>query len=198
MFIKTSVFKSLLKQAYKYGCLIVGNDGECIFVAGAYWVLQMQEKRIPNKLKAAIIELTGDLPGSGEIFRAKAGEPNQYELQYYEDYNVQSMAAAASVELTVTRSGYYNAKGSLRVLQNRTNGHLFLIDEKLIQLISVEELEETEGKPVGPLLQQARQRVFWTNEIGAFCACLIDAFDNDKLKAYLEALRVIELEDWRE
>lgn len=167
------------------------------FVSGAYWVLQMQEKHIPNKLKAAIIELTGDLPGGGEIFRAKKGEPNQYELQYYEDYNVSSMAEAASMELTVTRSGYYDAARSLRLLQNRTNGHLFLIGEELIQLISVEGLEETEGKPVGPLLQQAGERVFWINEIGAFCACLVVSH-SEKMKAYLEALRVIEMEDWRE
>lgn len=197
MFIKTSVFKALIKQAYKQSGLVVGSDGESIFVAGAYWVLQMQEKHIPNKIKAAVIELTGDLPGAGEIFRAKAGEGNQYELQYYEDYNVRKAAEAASVELTVTKCGYYAERG-MRVLQNRQNGHLFMVGEEVIKLITIADLEERESKPSGPLLLQNQQRVFWLNEAGAFCACLISVEHSEKTKAYLEALRVVELEDWRE
>lgn len=62
MFIKTSIFKRILKDAWKGAGLTVGKKEEMYFIQGAYWILFVYEKDFTSKNKAAVIELVGDLP----------------------------------------------------------------------------------------------------------------------------------------
>lgn len=74
MFIKTSIFKRILKDAWKGAGLTVGKKEEMYFIQGAYWILFVYEKDFTSKNKAAVIELVG-------IFRkrAKYTEPMKKE-----------------------------------------------------------------------------------------------------------------------
>ena len=64
MFIKTSIFKKLLKEAYKNDNLSVGHSGKAkvYYIVGGYWFVAVQEQFFPNAEKAALVELIGDLP----------------------------------------------------------------------------------------------------------------------------------------
>lgn len=59
MFLKISMFKRLIKTAWKGMGLTVGNDGEGIYLVGRHWSIWMARIEMTNKAKAAIIELTG-------------------------------------------------------------------------------------------------------------------------------------------
>lgn len=81
MFIKTSIFKRILKDAWKGAGLTVGKKEEMYFIQGAYWILFVYEKDFTSKNKAAVIELVGDLPEEGEVYRAYEKGEKQYELK---------------------------------------------------------------------------------------------------------------------
>ena len=63
MFIEERILKRLIKQAYKAAGLVLVNTGEDYIIEGSYWAIQVQKEHLPKKIKAAIIELTGELPG---------------------------------------------------------------------------------------------------------------------------------------
>ena len=62
MFIKTTVFKRLLKQAYKRDVLQVGHEDNTniYYIVGGYWAVMDEAKFCTNSAKAAVIELNGD------------------------------------------------------------------------------------------------------------------------------------------
>ena len=64
MFIKTSIFKKLLKEANKNDNLSVGHSekAKVYYIVGGYWFVAIQEQFFPNAEKAALVELIGDLP----------------------------------------------------------------------------------------------------------------------------------------
>lgn len=69
MFIKTTVFKRLLKQAYKRDVLQVEHeDNTNIYcIVGGYWAVMVEAKFFTNSAKAALIELIGDLPENESV-----------------------------------------------------------------------------------------------------------------------------------
>ena len=80
MFLKISMFKGLIKSAWKGSGLTVGNDGDGIYLMGSYWSIWLARWEMTNKAKAAIIELTGGLPSEGTAYRAWKDQENQYEM----------------------------------------------------------------------------------------------------------------------
>lgn len=69
MFIKTTVFKRLLKQAYKRDLLQVGHEDNTniYYIVGGYWAVMVEAKFFTNSAKAALIELIGDLPENESV-----------------------------------------------------------------------------------------------------------------------------------
>lgn len=69
MFIKTTVFKRLLKQAYKRDLLQVGHedDTDIYYIIGGYWAIMVEKRFFTNAAKAALVELIGDLPKNESI-----------------------------------------------------------------------------------------------------------------------------------
>lgn len=69
MFIKTTVFKRLLKQAYKRDALQVGHEDNTniYYIVGDYWAVMVDAKFFTNSAKAALVELIGDLPKNESV-----------------------------------------------------------------------------------------------------------------------------------
>ena len=78
MFVKMSILKRLMKEAYKSG-LVLANNGETIMIAGNYWQMDIKRALMPKELLAAIIELAGELPGAGE--RSAIREETSWNLE---------------------------------------------------------------------------------------------------------------------
>ena len=79
MVFNKSVFKKLIKTAYKTCGLLVANKDGRIILAGGWWMMSVEEKWFPKWGMAAVIELTGEIPAAGESFRATS-QGNQMEL----------------------------------------------------------------------------------------------------------------------
>lgn len=52
MFLKMAGFKSLIKDAWKGAGLVVGNDGEGIYLYGNYWTIYLERTMISKKSKS--------------------------------------------------------------------------------------------------------------------------------------------------
>ncbi|WP_270289391.1 hypothetical protein [Enterocloster citroniae] len=69
MFLKTAELKKMMKSALKGAGLYVGNIAGNYLVYGSTWGLSTDTEYASNKFKAALTELIGDIPESGECYR---------------------------------------------------------------------------------------------------------------------------------
>ncbi len=76
MFISTSGFKRMVREAYKQGLLKIAREEGTLIIRGRHWNMLLDPKYLPNKEKAALIEIAGELPDEGEQFWCEA-EGNQ-------------------------------------------------------------------------------------------------------------------------
>ena len=116
MFIKTSIFKKLLKEAYKNDNLSVGHSekAKVYYIVGGYWFVAVQEQFFPNAEKAALVELIGDLPRD-EYVRIHKNEsrqqlvPDEMKVLFEEPkFGVISRLLTNGSELTPINEGLYN------------------------------------------------------------------------------------------
>ena len=70
MFIHLKDFKRLLKEAYTGVGLCVARRWDDVLFGGSGWVIATEKESMDKKQLAAVIELTGELPGNGEAFKA--------------------------------------------------------------------------------------------------------------------------------
>lgn len=69
MFLKTGELKKNMKAALKSGGLYVGNINGRYLVHASTWGLSTEILYASNKFKAALMELIGDIPESGEYYK---------------------------------------------------------------------------------------------------------------------------------
>ena len=62
MFLNKTKFKKMMKEAYNGGGLRVGRIYDGLVISSGTWSSWPREGDIPNWLKAAVIELAGELP----------------------------------------------------------------------------------------------------------------------------------------
>ena len=63
MFIHLKDFKRMLKQAYTGVGLCVARRGDDLLFSGSGWAIATEKGSMDKKQLAAVIELTGELPG---------------------------------------------------------------------------------------------------------------------------------------
>lgn len=169
MFIKTAGFKKMIKEAYTSGGLKVINNGGTYTIAGGYWAMEIYCDKLPKKEKAAVIELTGELPEKKKGFEAtKAG--NQYEITENALFWVMNDAEETEEWLTMTMLFMKTAGGKVaRVLQNPATRKITLINQEITQSISNDAIDAWNGEsiPEGPL-RGPKGDVLWRNNWMAF------------------------------
>lgn len=182
MFLKTNGFKRLIKEAYKISGLKVGNDGTGIYLAGAYWVIWIKKDMIHKKELGAIIELTGEIPGPGEVLNAtKAG--NQYEVPWHEIYNAMEGAEKCTKSLEETRVSLH-LPAEAKLIQDTENGKLHMIDRYCIDIIDNSIIEEEETPAVGPLMGE-NKGFYWKNNVMAYYVCEMESEKAQEILEYL-------------
>lgn len=78
MFINTGKMRRLMKEAYKtQGLAVYRGDGR-VTISGTWFEFQIQEKLLPYAIKAAVVELAGDMPEEGEGILLRKDAPIQY------------------------------------------------------------------------------------------------------------------------
>ena len=199
MFIKTSGFKKLIKEAYSGSGLRLANDGNGICIYGSYWMIWVAAGRIPKKELGAIIELTGELPKEGEAFRATK-EGNQYELEECAAYEEMETAKAYDCEDEIKTTNIVLLQDfgyPSRVLQRPEYGTILLVGERFIEMIdnTVVDYNGGETQAEGPLVG-GLAGVIWKNNTMVFRVWPRTSEKEEKLIKYLEQTDLSEAAPW--
>ena len=197
MFIHLKDFKRLLKQAYTGVGLCVARRGDDVLLGGSDWVIATEKESMDKKQLAAVIELTGELPGKGEAFKATK-EGNQYEISevHWEMIDRTDVDIEKEEKLTVTPivlERYPNGK-AMRVLQ-AADGRVEVLNDRFVKAIDSTSMNldyeyEVQGPFVNPKFPK---QVYWKSEATTLTAILYDQ-DELKEKDILEYLRDIKME----
>lgn len=193
MFITSQGFKKLINEAYKGIGLSIGNDGEGYYISGGYWVIWVMHGWITKKELASIIELTGEMPEPGQGFKATK-EGNQYELTWNEAYAAMTNAMECEDYMDVTPLTLkYNNGQQARILKNRNDGKIVLVNERFIDIVdnTVVEYDKGEFQAEGPMLSRRMRGVFWRNDTMALHVYPRTDDENKRLIEYLETFDIM-------
>ena len=196
MFIHVRDFKRMIKQAYTGVGLCVARRGDDLLFSGSDWVIATEKESMDKKQLAAVTELTGELPGDGEAFKATK-EENQYEIgEVHWDMIDRTENREEEEKLTVTPIVLerYPYRKAMRVLQ-AADGQVEVLDDRFTKAIDSASMNldheyEVQGPFVNPKFPK---QVYWKSEATTLTAILYDQ-DELKEKDILEYLRDIKME----
>lgn len=165
MFLNKTKFKKMMKEAYNGGGLRVGRIYDGLVISSGTWISWTREGDIPNWLKGAVMELTGELPEEGDLFQASYSDGIQYQIKENPIYDLPSRFRESHFAFTdtkVTREG-------IRFFQNKQDMGIIAVNEKFASLIDLKELQG-ENPPMGPVSDIGKgDFLIYKNEESAFC-----------------------------
>ena len=191
MFLNKTRLKAMIKSAYKWEGLFVGRIYGGLVVAGGPWVTWTEDGYVPNWLKAAVMEHTGELPGPETAILAKKNEPVQYEVTDCPAYNLPQMRKECTQAWTVTPVVSRGQYSEIRFLQK--TGHPDLIKamaESFYGVIDFSELGE-ESRPSGPASVSENGFLVWKNEHSAYACLPLDGV-GDGDRRIMDALKTVD------
>lgn len=158
MFVRSQIFKKLVKEAYSKGGLDVFNAGEELIVGGAYWRIQVIKDKIPKRELAAIIEFAGKLPEKGQAFTATK-EGNQGKI-------IEEIPEADGMWMGISRISMITSRGeNVRLLQS-TDRKIYMVYEHILSLIDRSQVDWQDGESEveGPFLVPDKT-IIWRNNV---------------------------------
>lgn len=173
MIFNKTVFKKLLKEAYKGAGLLVANKDGRIIIAGGWWVMTMEERVFTNDGRAALVELTGQLPVPGECWRSTSSG-NQIEMPpEYIDIDgplYDDVTSRQPFEKTIiTMDGLYG--GMIRIYQRDKT--IACINEVVDMLLDPSQVKEGEDSNIsGPYTRNTPEPTmfYWYTDDCSFAA----------------------------
>lgn len=178
MFLNKTKFKKWAKDAYNRGGLYIGQIYGGLVVSGGIWSIWTEEGYVPNWVKAVLMEHSGELPQKGHLFKAKNGEPIQYEVAENDYLNLPEMYFKAKVPFTVTPIVYEKMGVKYRFVQNDNTNALIAVSTYLFDILDMKELEE-ENRPTGPCSTNNQGNfLLWKNEHSALLIGKMDISGN--------------------
>lgn len=171
MFLHMPTFKRLIKAAFRRDCLRIGNLDGGLLVNGGTFAAWFRNDMIPNKVKAAVMELAGELPANGEIFKATK-DGNQYEISKNPVWNIHHSLEEADKRYVVTPVVLNDSRyDTFRFLQRAGGGAIHVIKEEFISLIDLGELDYSHGEDTleGPYGRDDGMMFFWKTEFCVLC-----------------------------
>lgn len=190
MFINTSLFKKMVKNAYTGGGLSVARQRQKYVIAGNWWCLKVRADAFPAKAKAAVIELVSDFPREGEKFISYKREEKQWDMFNPtweniagEGYKVEK--PEISIEPKPTCAYFQTTKGILRMWQEK-EGRILFAPAQLDGLVGGEFIDKTietiQSRPICLCPEQSASDVlYWYNnccELWISCARLVRKTDD--------------------
>lgn len=168
MFLNKTMLKKMIKSSFKWEGLVVGRIYGGLVVAGGTWITWTEDGYIPNWLKAAVMEYTGELPKQGCVFKAKKNEPIQYEIADNQLYDLPEMKKRCRYSFTVTPVVVRNQFSSVRLFQQNSSKEMLAVPETFFEMIDLSELGE-ENAPTGPASVSASGEILlYKNEHSAY------------------------------
>ena len=158
MFFKMNVLKRMIKSAYKNGDLILGHhmieepedSEEGLVIIGGWWSIYIDHRFVTKELKAALIEVAGELLDFGRYFRAL--EDGNQEMVEQGSINPMNLFEKCKEDVAVTKMAAVFQSKWVRILQNCQTATVTCIQERGYELIDRSVIDSTNGEypPVGP------------------------------------------------
>ena len=187
MFLNKTKFKKMMKEAYNGGGLRVGRIYDGLVLSSGTWISWTRDGDIPNWLKGAVMELTGELPKEGDLFQASYTDGIQYQIKENPIYDLPGRFRESHFAFTdtkVTREG-------IRFFQNKQNREIIAVNEKFASLIDLKELQG-ENPPMGPVSATSKgDSLIYKNEESAFCFGRLEP-SNEQTVELMDLLGAIE------
>lgn len=198
MFLKTGELKKIMKAALKSGGLYVGNINGRYLVHAGTWGLSTEILYASNKFKAALMELIGDIPESGEYYKYshQDGEVVQDSQADYPD--IYGRWVEAKDYATYVPLNYCVWPHTFIVLQIHSNLSYKIADKSMTaDVISSKELDTTvESMPGRPNYRAGI--LYWKNDTTIYWVHTTEAGEKarDILFPSMEKLDFFQT-DWR-
>lgn len=194
MFIKPTEFKKLAKSAWETGTLVLSMYEGQMLIEGSSWVIAYQVDTIPNRIKAILVEMCGELPGVNETFRACKGQANQYEFEQTVLWGwIEETVNSARYEAEVTRAAWIKKSGRMsRVVKAGTT--TMMVAQEVLNTVDKSAIEEWEDDMRGPFLFR-NQGLYWENSYGTAIFLRSDTVDDRDEIEYLNMLNGLEVAD---
>lgn len=191
MFIKTGVLKRLCKEAYKRGELYIERNEKYFSIAGIGWQMEVKTGSLSKKVKSILVELTGDLPQTGEGYRYAEKETPQGLI---DECIYKNMAAVCGYsEYIATNIIIAGPQGPRNVMQNMDTGEKAMIAMQYLCLIDRTAIDADNGEtPVDNPILTDNNYFLWQNNIMSLTCMntpvvyakekqLIDRINNDDM-----------------
>lgn len=190
MFLNKTRFKKWMKNAYQNEGLTAGMIYGGLVLSGAGWIAWTEKGYIPNWVKAAVIELVGELPKEETVFKAQKNELLQYEIGENPIYDLPLRFLEASVPFWVTPVTYQSGYNTYRLLQNCRTKRIYFLAEGFYEIFDLSELTQEEGSPVGPSARDPEgEFLYWKSAHAALAVRQsIEAADRHRIREHLETI----------
>lgn len=166
MFLDLNKTIKIIKQAYRTRLQIGNLEGNTIISSG-YWAISIDNEKVPNKIKAIIMELAGELPRPGMLFEVNKSYPNpQILIDENTIVDILDNVKIANFKVYMTSLSVNN---NMRLFQTQIVGGTMMqgISEDYLSIIDKTAIDyEIEGEPTGPCTITNHGGVYWYNSTG--------------------------------
>lgn len=139
--------------------LIIGRLEDGLLIECGTFMTWLEWYSVPNKVKAALIELAGELSEEGHVFTA-GKEWNQYEIPERDAWHIHDGLRAAEKRYIVTP---VVLDGDYHFLQEANSAATKIVAQKFIDLIDPSERDYAggEGSIAGPYGRPDSDIIYW-------------------------------------
>lgn len=169
MFYRLTTIKRRIKEAWKAANLLVGLTQEgWFYVGGTYWLIVQDIKNTPKEFKAAVIELAGDLPRPGEVFRA-GKDGNQMEMENLQEYllpKIHETIGETGEEYEVTNIVMRWGDSDIRFLRSLEGTNAAIMGDELCSIPDPDAIDKGKGETeiIGPIRPAMSRSLIWHND----------------------------------
>lgn len=165
MFLRMTTLKKLMKKAFNAGKLTVGMSEDGLFMDCESFYVWLSKYTVQNKVKAAIIELAGELPTEGNAFTAEKGG-NQTCIPMNDIWDKNKRLANADKRYVITPILFDNSD-VYRFLQQAGTVNMKAINEIFIDLIDRSEIDYMNGEDEvsGPFASEDGGMFYFTTDL---------------------------------
>lgn len=194
MFLNKTLLKKMIKHSFRCEGLTVGRIYGGLVVAGGTWITWTEDGYVPNWLKAAVMEFTGELPQKECAFRAKKDEPLQYEIADNSFYDLPGLFLKSRFAFTVTPVVVKGKYMETRILQRNQTMKTIGVNEEFCRMIDLGELGN-ENAPAGPSSTGEEGHILiYKNEHSAYAFVPLDG-TNDIARKIMERIDSIDFSE---
>lgn len=184
MFLKMNLLKKAIKEAWQTCGLRITNTGDGFALLGGYWYVWLEADTMPNKVKAAVIELAGELPEPGRPFKAQKGMKNQYEIEENDFFWIRQRED--TVTKLMPRNVFFRYYDTIYQLVEKADKKIIAFNAAMMDMVDVSQIDPGESAPTDPM--DYINGIYWQNDR---CSYFLLPADIQK-KEHIEFLNSLE------